>query len=88
MDVSFQQIASNLNSVNVNGVRIWFSYETAVAFATAGRTIVHENIWSVTTAKHLTKIDGGSKEAKAERVDSQTFENMFRMALAQAAATF
>lgn len=81
MDVSFQQIANNLNSVNVNGVRIWFSYETAVAFSTAGRTVVHENIWSVTTAKHLSKIDGGSKEAKAKRVNAETFDTMMRHAL-------
>lgn len=81
MDISFQQIANNLNSVTINGVRVWFSYETAVAFSYAGNMVVHENIWSVTTAKHLTKIDGGSKEAMAARVDSQTFDTMMTLAM-------
>lgn len=81
MNVNLSQIANNFTSVNVNGVRIWFSYETAIAFSFAGNTVVRENVWGVTTGKHLNRVDGGTKEAKAARFDGETFEGALRASL-------
>ena len=47
---------------------VYFSYRTPVAFRLRGELTVSTNKWSKTTARHLTAIDGGSKEAKAERI--------------------
>ena len=49
----------------------WFSYQTLVAFYSpkTGR-VVHENVWSRTTGKHLNAIDHGDK---ASRVDAALF---------------
>lgn len=67
------QIASNLSSVDLGANKIFYSYETPVALLAGGKLIVSQNIWSVTTGKHLTKIDHGTKEAKAARVTSAVF---------------
>jgi hypothetical protein len=58
------------------GNDFYFSYNTLVAFTdpASGRRIVRENIWGPTTGKHLNKIDGGSAEAKAERLSSEEFK--------------
>lgn len=38
-------------------VRVWYSYQTPIAFQVAGRPIVvSENVWSVTTGRHLNEI--------------------------------
>ena len=57
-----------------NGDKVWFSYETMVAYMN-GETMerkVIKNYWGTTTGKHLNAIDGGDKEAKAKRVDTET----------------
>jgi hypothetical protein len=60
--------------VDFGFVSVWFSYETAIAFQFEGRpVVVHENIWSQTTGKHLTAIDGG----KGLRVPQTTFERLW-----------
>ena len=58
-----------------NGVQIWFSYKTPVAYQVPGEAlVVRENDWSTTTGKHLNAIDGGSNEAKRSRLAGTTFE--------------
>ena len=47
--------------------RVWFSYETPVAFENKGVLKVAQNVWSKTTGKHLNKIDGGDKETRLTR---------------------
>ena len=42
----------------------YYSYATPVAFAVNGETTVSENVWSRTTGKHLTQIDGGDKKSR------------------------
>lgn len=62
-------------TVEIGGKTFYFSYETCVAFLDP-RTdglVVSENVWSVTTGKHLTHLDGGSKEAKARRLPHDEF---------------
>ena len=41
---------------------IYYSYNTTVAIRTPLETYVSENVWSVTTAKHLNKIDVAYRE--------------------------
>lgn len=68
----------NAHTVFLGNVIIYFSYNTPIGFedtreGTVKRLIVRENVWGPTTRKHLNKIDGGSKEAKARRVSSEEF---------------
>jgi hypothetical protein len=61
--------------VSVNGSELYFSYKTLVGIRTSDGTLhVSQNYWSNTTAKHLTKIDGGSKEAKDKRLTKEDFQ--------------
>ena len=74
MNIGIEQIKPNLTKVNIGGVRVWFSYETPIAFQVDGQPrVVRENVWSNTTGKHLNAIDGGDKEAKERRVSSDDF---------------
>jgi hypothetical protein len=52
-----------------SGFTYFYSYNTLVAFEhTLSGLVVRENVWGVTTGKHLNAIDGGSVDAKIERV--------------------
>jgi len=86
MNLNLSQIANNFTSVNINGVRVWFSYETAIGFAFAGNIVVRQNVWGTTTGKHLNRIDGGDKTAKANRVGSDDFTEMLHLAMSSAFA--
>lgn len=58
----------NLTRVYVGDLVLWFSYETIVAFhAPGGPRRVCENVWSQTTSKHLSEIDGGDKSSRVPR---------------------
>lgn len=58
----------------IGPVQVWFSYTTPVAFKVDGLPkVVHQNVWSRTTGKHLNAIDGGGKSEKARRVNSDAF---------------
>ena len=48
-------------------LRVYYSYSTPVALEIDGVLKVSENQWSVTTARHLTWIDGGNKKARLKR---------------------
>ena len=75
MNIGIEQIKPNLTKVNVGTITVWFSYDTPFAFKVYGQPrVVRENIWSTTTGKHLNAIDGGTKEAKANRVSSEEFD--------------
>lgn len=59
--------------------QLYFSYDTIVAFNgtnSKGKSFdcVHTNDWGNTTGKHLNWIDGGSKEAKAKRLNDGEFQ--------------
>lgn len=59
-----------------DGLKLWFSYETCIAFetATGNRTII-QNYWSNTTGKHLNAIDS----IKKLRVDKATFQKRLEL---------
>jgi hypothetical protein len=56
-----------------NQIKVWYSYATPVAITDImhNTTYVSVNNWSVTTAKHLNEIDGGSITAKRLRLAPQ-----------------
>jgi hypothetical protein len=57
-----------------NGIDVYFSYKTPVAFRNNGHVIVRQNDWGPTTGKHLNAIDGGDKDAKNRRLPGDQFE--------------
>ena len=64
--------------IDMGPVRVWFSYQTPIAFHVAGHSrVVLKNYWSVTTGKHLNAIDGGDRQAKKQRVDQETFDRLW-----------
>ena len=58
------------SKVSIGRLTLYFSYETIVAFSIPGGLICSENVWSVTTGKHLNWIEPD----KGKRVKSQVFE--------------
>ena len=55
---------------------IYYSYNTTVAVKTPLETYVSENLWSVTTAKHLNKIEeltGSDREYRMRYKDFRNF---------------
>jgi len=72
---------TNANRVTVNGIDLYYSYKTLVAFRSdKSGLVVHQNDWRQTTGGHLNAIDGGSTEARKARVDAKTFAKLFAKA--------
>lgn len=82
--VSFESYAEgskpNINALvftDALGRNFYFSYKTLIAVSgIPGGKIVHANDWGTTTGKHLNLIDGGSKDAKAQRLDADAFQEV------------
>lgn len=67
--------------VDIGPLRLWFSYDTIVAFAdvkTGGKIIVRQNDWHSTTGKHLNWISLDKKS----RLPSADFEAKLKEVLA------
>jgi hypothetical protein len=59
--------------------KIWFSYDTIVAFEKSnGCRYVSQNIWTNTTGKHLNAIDDGDKKSRLSTEDFQRELNAFK----------
>jgi hypothetical protein len=61
---------------NIGDKTIYYSYNTTVAVKTPIETYVCENVWSVTTAKHLNRIEeltGSDKEYRMKYKDFREF---------------
>ena len=54
-------------------IKIWFSYETPIAFREDGRIVCRENEWGPTTGKHMRWIGVDKKD----RVSREEFERRF-----------
>lgn len=68
---------ANFSKERVEGVSVWFSYTTIVAFYTEnGDLICSENVWSSTTGRHLNKIC-----PKNERISHENFKVLLDNAL-------
>ncbi len=61
---------------NIGDTTIYYSYNTTVAIKTPIDTYVCENVWSVTTAKHLNRIEeltGSNREYRMRYKDFRNF---------------
>lgn len=45
--------SSDMTIVTIGNLKLYFSYSTIVAFEDRGELFISENIWSMTTGKHL-----------------------------------
>ena len=55
--------------VDIGPIRLWFSYQTVIAFQVDGHArVVHQNDWGTTTGKHLNAIDGGDAKSSQGRI--------------------
>ena len=69
----------NLYYRDEDGIRIFYSYTTPVAFIDSDNTlVVSENVWSMTTAKHLNWIEDF---CGVERKQSRTKNSVFKESL-------
>lgn len=59
----------NLVIVSIPEVDYYFSYETCIAVRLRGDLIISENIWSVTTGKHLNYVS----RDHSIRIDNEKF---------------
>jgi hypothetical protein len=71
---------NNAIVVSFENITLWFSYHTLVAFKVGNRRIVSENLWGVTTGKHLNSIDG--KDVK-NRYKKEQFEREWEEVLSK-----
>lgn len=75
---------SNAIVVGIGELDLFFSYETLVAFSLPGvGRIVHENIWSATTGKHLNAID----KKRGDRVGAEKFNALLQSTLEKVGLT-
>ena len=58
---------------NIGDNKIYYSYNTTVAFETPTKIFICENVWSVTTAKHLNRIEEITGRSKADRIKYKEF---------------
>ncbi len=68
--------SKNLWFENIGSNTIYYSYNTAVAVKTPIETYVCENVWSITTAKHLNRIEeltGSNREYRMRYKDFRNF---------------
>ena len=72
MNISLEQIRPNLVVVTVGGKELAFSYQTVVAFSDGAGWVKSENIWSVTTGRHLNALPG------RERIPHDEFTRQLR----------
>lgn len=60
-------IGSNQNEVEVNGMRVLFSYSTPVAARIEDKVFRTDKKWSVTTSKHINQwLDGQTAEVRPQ----------------------
>jgi hypothetical protein len=68
--------SKNLWVENIGDKTIYYSYNTTVAVKTPIDTYVCENVWSVTTARHLNRIEeltGSDREYRMRYRDFRDF---------------
>ena len=70
MNMPSIQTDNTLTTFFADSMTLWFSYTTLIAFRVGAKKVVHKNIWSKTTGRHLNSIDGGDNE---NRVNAETF---------------
>ena len=61
--------SANQTEVVIGTLKLYFSYDTPVAFAKNGRRYVSENVWSRTTGKYLNILEPD----KSNRLEHSVF---------------
>lgn len=64
---------TNFSVVHIDGLDLYFSYETCIAFHGDGKLVIRENDWGPTTGKHLNYVENGHK---GDRVPGDAFEKL------------
>tara|TARA_Y100000114_G_scaffold37722_1_gene33311 strand:+ start:772 stop:1278 length:507 start_codon:yes stop_codon:yes gene_type:complete len=79
MKKQYLRSTRNLYYKDEDGIRVFYSYTTPVAFIDSDNTlVVSENVWSMTTAKHLNWIEDF---CGVERKQSRTKNSVFKESL-------
>ena len=68
-EYSSDNYGAHSQEINIGKVRLYFSYDTVVAFNDNGYNVVCENAWGTTTGKHLNWIDSGNKKGRLPGVE-------------------
>jgi len=70
--------STNAKYVVINeAIKIYFSYETPIAFILNGELTIRQNDWSITTGKHLNAINSN----KEVRINSEEFNQVLESAV-------
>lgn len=67
---SSSNYGANALEVNFEGLILYFSYDTVIAFRADDGLVIRKNDWSTTTGKHLNAIS----EDKERRISGKEFE--------------
>lgn len=66
---------SNAHYITIGALKVYFSYETVIAFSHPDcGLVIRENEWGPTTGKHLNAID----DDKHKRIPGDAFEEQWR----------
>jgi len=68
----------NLYVTHNNGIELYYSYDTIVAFGTTTEVCVSQNVWSKTTACHLNRIQELIGGEKADRITYGDFASKLK----------
>jgi hypothetical protein len=71
----------NLYVTYNNGVELYYSYNTIVAFKTTTEFCVSQNVWSKTTACHLNRIEELNRGSKKDRIPYVDFAHKLKETL-------
>lgn len=63
-------VGNNFTRLEWNGVTIWFSFETPIAFDEGRGIVISENVWTNTTGKHMNFINPD----KSKRIPNDLFK--------------
>ena len=63
--------------LTIGDLKLHFSYSTIIAYELDGDKVISENIWSMTTGKHLNWID----DDKDKRINPEEFEQKLKEVL-------
>ena len=68
----------NKNVVDIGqSIRIWFSYETPIAFSNGGGFYCSENVWTNTTGKFLNELQPNKKKRIPNDEFNKKLEKVF-----------
>jgi len=68
----------SLYTETIGSNQVFYSYNTTVAIKTPVETYVCENVWSITTAKHLNRIEELTGSDREYRMKYKDFINLLK----------